>query len=152
MRIGAQCADVGCAANRPMHFRPLASLKFKIQTHRFEGQQKIGKDNRRVDIQLFRCCNGHLGGQFRGFANFYQGMRPANRLVLRHVATGLPQEPIGVQSEAGAGMRAESGYPPTEPSLFAPPLSAMSPSADPAVPCTSIILCPAARSPRRLSS
>ena len=76
-----------------MYFWALASLKLEIETHRFERQQKIRKNNGGIDAQFLCRSDRHLGGQLRPFTNLNQRMRSANGLVFRHIATCLPQKP-----------------------------------------------------------
>ena len=80
-------------AHRMMHHRPFARLKFKRQPHRLERQQQIGKDDGRVNAQLFGRGDGHFGGQFRLLADFHQRVVLANVAVFLHIAPGLAQKP-----------------------------------------------------------
>jgi len=79
--------------HRMVHHGPFARLKLKIQSHGLQGQQQIGKNNRRIDAQLFRGGDSHLGGQLGVLANLHQSVVLPHVAVFLHVAPGLPQKP-----------------------------------------------------------
>ena len=92
-------------AHRLVNHRALAGLEFEGKPHALEGKQQVGKNDGRIDTELFRGGDGDFRGQLGLLADFKQGMVAADGLVLRHVAAGLAQEPDGraVDRPAQAG-------------------------------------------------
>src|SRR3954471_23756342 len=76
-----------------MHDRSFARLKLERQSHWFERQQKIGKNDCGIHAELLRRRDGDFRRNFRLLADLYKGVVLANIPVLLHVATGLPQKP-----------------------------------------------------------
>ena len=54
--ISPQRLDVFCGADRMMDYRALASLKFEVEAHRFQGKQNIGKDDSGIHTEAL--CRG----------------------------------------------------------------------------------------------
>ena len=96
-----------------MDNRAFASLKLKVQPHALEGQQQVGEDDRRVDVELFRGGDGDLGGELGLLADFEQRVVLADGLILRHIAARLAQEPdrraVDGTAQAGAHEAAAGG-------------------------------------------
>ena len=91
--VHAQLVNSFGAAQRRVHQRPLAGHKLKIQPHRLQRQQQIGKDDRGVHAQLLRSSNRHLRSQIRTLADLHQGVMFAHLAILRHIPPSLAQEP-----------------------------------------------------------
>ncbi len=89
-----------------MHDRAFSGLKLEGQTHAFEGQQQIGEDDRRIDIELLGCGDSDLGGELGLLADFEQGMVLADGLILRHIAARLTQKPYWRAVDGTAQTRA----------------------------------------------
>ena len=85
--------------------RPFLLRIAEFQSHRFDGQQKVGKNDRGVDIQRFHRLQRDRGGQIRPLADFEQRVARANVPVRFHVSPRLPHEPdrpdIGRPTPAG---------------------------------------------------
>ena len=96
-----------------MNDRAFSGLKLKGQPHAFEGQQQVGEDDRRVDIELLGGGDGDLGGELGLLADFEQGVVLADGLILRHIAARLAQKPdrraVDREPQAGAHEAAAGG-------------------------------------------
>ncbi len=103
--IGAQHAHVFRGAHRLFDDRPFARRKVEGQAHDFQGQQQVGEDDGRVDVQVLRRGDGDFGGEFRLLADLDQRIVLAHVAVLLHVAAGLAHEPdrSGVNRKPLAG-------------------------------------------------
>jgi len=80
--------------------------ELEVQAHGSEGKKEVGEDDGSVDTEALGGCDGDLGGEIRRAADVEQGVVAADGAVLRHVATGLAEEPdwgaVGGEAEAGA--------------------------------------------------
>jgi hypothetical protein len=93
-----------------MHHGPLARLELEGQAHGFEGQQQVGKDDGRIDAELFSGGDGDFSGQIGLLADFDQRVVLADVAVLLHVAAGLAQKPDGgAVDRDGADRRGRNG-------------------------------------------
>ena len=111
--VGAKTRDVLGAANGMMDDGTFAGQEFEVESHALEGQEQIGEDDGRVYVKFFRCGDRDFGGELRLLADFQQGVVAANRLIFRHVAASLAQEPyrraIDGLTQAGADETAAPG-------------------------------------------
>ena len=67
--------------------------KMEWQAHDFERQQQVSKNDGGINVQNFRGCDGHFGGEARLLADLDQRMILADRAVFGHVAPRLAHEP-----------------------------------------------------------
>ena len=104
--IGAQGRHIGRSAHGMMHDRPFAGLELEGQAHGLERKQQVGKDDGRVDAELFSSGDGDFGGDLRLLADLDQRVVLADVAILLHVAAGLAQKPdrraIDGLAQAGA--------------------------------------------------
>ena len=88
-----QAVDIFAAAHRPMDHRAIAFGVFQADAHRFEDQQDIGEQYRRIDAQLLHRRDGDLRGEIGLLAQFEKAILGAQLAVFFHVAAGLAHEP-----------------------------------------------------------
>ena len=69
--------------------------KLQVQSHRFNDEQNVGKDDCRIDTETFRGSGRHFCGQCGRFAEFEKLRVRANFAVFRHVSAGLAHQPDG---------------------------------------------------------
>ena len=91
--VGAQGAHIVRGAHGVMDDRPFAGLELEGQAHGLERQQQVGKDDGRVDAELFSGGDGNFGGESGLLANLDQRVVLADVAILLHVAAGLAQKP-----------------------------------------------------------
>src|SRR5580693_6360205 len=63
------------------------------QSHNFQRQQQVGKNNGSIYPESLSGRDGHLGRDFRLLANLDQRVLFADGAVFRHVTASLPHEP-----------------------------------------------------------
>src|SRR3972149_252429 len=90
-----QAVDIFAAAYRAMDDRAVAFGIFEADAQRFQNQQDIGEQNRRIDTQALDRRHGDLGGEVGLFAQLQKAVLRAQLAVLFHVAPGLAHEPYG---------------------------------------------------------
>ena len=76
-----------------MHDGAFAGLEFEGQSHGLERQEQVGKDDGRVDAELFRGSDGDFRGEVGLLADFNQGVVLSDVAIFLHVAACLAQEP-----------------------------------------------------------
>ena len=79
--------------HRIVDYRTFLQRIAEFQSHRFHRQQKVGENDRRVNIQRFHRLQGDRGGQIGTLADFKQRVAGANIPVRFHVSASLPHEP-----------------------------------------------------------
>src|SRR5579884_887751 len=93
--IGLKLRDGSCIAQRTRDLRPIAFDKLEIQAHDFERQEKVGKNDGRIDSQTLSGSDGNVSRKLGGLTDLNDGMLFADLAVLRHVTPGLAHEPDG---------------------------------------------------------
>ena len=88
-----QPVDVRRRFDRPLDLRAFALHEVEGESHRFERQQQIGKQNRGIHLDAPHRLQRHFGGELRRAADLEQRVLLADGAVLRHVAAGLAHEP-----------------------------------------------------------
>ena len=88
-----QARDVGGRPDGIGDRRPLALDEVELEAHRREGEQQVGKEDRRVEIDDVERLQRHDHRQLRLPAELEQGVLLPERAVLRKVAAGLTHEP-----------------------------------------------------------
>ena len=74
---------------------PSLATNSKSRPMGVKREQEVGEDDGCVDAEALGGGDGDFGGDFRGAADFEQGVVLADGHVLRHVAAGLAEEPDG---------------------------------------------------------
>ncbi len=101
----ADAIDVGRVPNRRRDGRPFPLDEIEGEPHRREGQQEVGKQDRRVDVDRLDGLQRDGHGELRLAADLEQGIAFAQRAVLRHVSPRLAHEPDrrGIDGLSSAG-------------------------------------------------
>ena len=102
-----QPLHVGGRPDRIEDGRPLALHEIEIEAQRREGQQQIGEEDGRVDLDDVDRLQRHRDGQLRLAADLDQREALAQGAVVRHVAPGLAHEPHGCHVDGLATARPE---------------------------------------------
>ena len=88
--------------------------ELEVEAHGGEGEEEVGEDDGGVDAEAFGGGDGDFGGDGGGAADVEEGVVLADGHVLRHVATGLTEEPDGSAvyglAEAGTDEAARGGW------------------------------------------
>ena len=91
--VGAEGLDVFKRADGRVDLRAFAGDKLEVDPHGRKGEQQVGEDDGGIDAEALGGGNRHLRGNLRGTADVEQAMVLADSHVLRHIATGLTEEP-----------------------------------------------------------
>ncbi len=87
--------DVVGRLNRVLDRRAFAADEIEPDAHRFERQQQIGEEDRRVDVDAPNRLQRDFGGEIGRPTELEQRIPFAQRPVLAHVPAGLAHEPDG---------------------------------------------------------
>ena len=78
-----------------MENRALPFGELKLHPHRFQGDEDIGEDNGRIELELLNGLERHLRRQFGVFAHFQERVFLSERPVLLHITPCLAHQPDG---------------------------------------------------------
>ena len=111
--VGTEGAGLVGGAEGGVDLGAFVGDKLEVEAHGSEGEQEVGEDDGGVDAEAFGGGDGDFGGNFRGAADFEEGVVLADGHVLGHVAAGLAEEPDGGTvdglAEAGTNKTAAVG-------------------------------------------
>ena len=102
---GRETLDLGLPAEWACDVGTLTRRETQPQPQRFEGEENVGEQNRRIHAEALHGLEGHLGSELGGVTQIEDGVLLAQPAVLRHIAPRLPHEPdrcdVGVFPAAG---------------------------------------------------
>src|SRR5205807_6129495 len=92
---GGKPRHIGGHAHGVMDERTVTHRIFEMESHRFQQDQDVRKNDRRIDFKAFDGIYRHLASQIRIFAEIKKTVPLTDLAVFLHIASRLAHQPDG---------------------------------------------------------